>query len=77
MNSKEIKRLRLRIEGVTCASCTIPIRQSLEKVRGIKSVIPNYLLNLIIVYYFPDDITVEEIIELIRKSGYTAIPIYQ
>lgn len=69
------KRIRLTIVGARCATCIIPIRRALEKARGVKSVGANYVADLIVVEYDPGAISEDEIVEIIRKVGYTAIPI--
>jgi Cu+-exporting ATPase len=72
-----IERLRIRVTGVPCASCVLPIRRALEKANGVKSVGSNYLADLILVDYDPEMITETDIIELVRKTGYTAIPVHE
>ncbi len=67
-------RLKLQIVGVTCASCIIPIRRSLEKTRGIEWIGANVMLDLLLVDYEPTAITPDEIIAIIKKAGYTAVP---
>lgn len=71
----ETKRLRLRIVGVSCATCIIPIRRTLEKAEGVSSVGANYVADLIVVEYDPRGTDEEEIVKLIQKTGYKVIPL--
>lgn len=69
-----IRRARLTVVGVPCASCIIPVRKALQKARGVKSVAANYMLDLILVDYEPALTSEEEIVKLIGKAGYKAFP---
>ncbi len=73
----QVKRIRLRIVGVPCASCVIPIRKKLERTPGIKWIGANVMLDLLLVDYEPTTITPDEIIAVIKKAGYTAVPTTQ
>ncbi|MEM4311215.1 MAG: heavy metal-associated domain-containing protein [Nitrososphaerales archaeon] len=69
------ERIRIRIVGVSCATCIIPIRRALEKREGIKKIGANYVADLIMVYFDPEVLGAKEIISIIRNLGYKAIPI--
>ncbi|MBI2183486.1 MAG: heavy-metal-associated domain-containing protein [Thaumarchaeota archaeon] len=70
----ETKRLRLRVTGVPCATCIIPIRRALEKADGVKKIGANYAADLIIVEYDSSTTTEQQIIKLVKKTGYRATP---
>lgn len=72
----EIERLRLRIIGVSCATCIIPIRKQFEKTNGVKSVGANYVTDLLLVDYDSKIITKSEIVQIIKNIGYEAIPMH-
>ncbi len=70
------ERVRLRVLGVPCATCIIPIRRALEKTAGVSRVAANYVADLIIVDYDTSLIGEVEILKVINKVGYKAIPIH-
>ncbi len=68
-----LQRTRLRIVGVHCSTCILPVRRALEKAEGVKSVGSNYMLDLILVDYDEKVTNEAEIVALIKKVGYEAI----
>jgi copper chaperone CopZ len=70
------ERLRLKIIGVSCATCIVPIRKKLEKEKGVSYVGANYVTDLIIVDYDPKMRNKMEIIQLIKKVGYKTIQMH-
>jgi len=46
-----LQSARLRIVGVHCSICILPVRRVLEKAEGVKSVGANYMMDLILVDY--------------------------
>jgi len=69
-----MKRARLRIVGVPCSACIIPVRRALEKATGVKSVGANYVADFILVDYDEKMIDLSVILGLIKKTGYEAVP---
>jgi len=69
----KIERLRLKVIGVSCATCIIPIRKNLEKANGVHYVGANYIADFIIIDHDTEVIDVMEIIQIIRKAGYNAM----
>lgn len=70
----EIRGARLRIIGVPCASCIVPVRKALQNANGVNFVGANYVLDLILVDYDPSILGERDVIEIIRKTGYEAAP---
>jgi copper chaperone len=68
-----LQRARLRIIGVHCSTCILPVRRALEKVDGVKSVGANYMTDMILVDYNERITNETEILALIKKVGYEAI----
>ena len=68
-----MQRARLRIVGVHCSTCILPVRRALEKADGVKSVGANYMTDLILVEYDERITNVAEILALMKKVGYEAI----
>jgi copper chaperone CopZ len=73
-DKNRITRLRLRIVGVQCSTCIIPVRKALERTTGIKWVGANVMLDLILVDYDPGKVGADQIVEVVKKAGYTAVP---
>ena len=69
------RRLKLRIVGVSCATCIIPIRKSLERIVGVKWVGANVVLDLILVDYDSDLTDKASIVAAVKITGYDAIPV--
>ena len=68
-----MKRARLRIVGVHCSICILPVRKTLEKADGVKSVGANYMTDVILVDYDEKVTNEDEIVVLMKKVGYEAI----
>lgn len=68
-----MQRARLKIVGVHCSTCIVPVRRALEKAEGVKSVGANYVMDLILVDYDERVTNEVEILALIKKVGYEAI----
>jgi P-type Cu+ transporter len=72
-DKNRITRLRLRIVGVKCSTCIIPVRKALERTTGIKWVGANVMLDLILVDYDPGLVGADQIVEAVKKTGYVAV----
>ena len=68
-----LQRARLRIMGVHCSTCILPVRRALEKAEGVKSVGANYMMDLILVDYDEKATDEAKIVAFIKKVGYEAI----
>lgn len=73
MLSRQIDRIKLRLVDASCATCLPGIRRELEKVRGVEWVHANPVLDLIIVDYDPSLVGPEEILSVVKRSGFTAV----
>lgn len=73
MMAEQTRRARLKVVGVPCASCIIPVRKALQRAKGVKSVGANYMLDLILVDYEPALTSEEEMIRVIARAGYKAV----
>lgn len=69
------ERLKLRIVGLDCVSCSRVINRALENVAGVKNVGVGYMMDLALVDYDPNIITKDEIVGIIKKTGYDLIPV--
>ncbi len=60
------------IEGMTCAACSTRVDKALNKIEDIKSANVNLSTNKAVVEFPSGLLTDEEIINVIKKSGYSA-----
>jgi Cu+-exporting ATPase len=66
---------RLRVVGASCASCFTVVKKALMKHDGILDVRANVAADLLLVDYEADKVSLEDILAVIRKTGYKALPI--
>lgn len=60
------------IQGMHCASCAILIEQALQENTGIEKAQVNYAAQKASVTFEEEKINTEKIIEIVKKTGYTA-----
>jgi len=70
-----IERLKLRIVGLDCVSCSRVIHSALQDTKGVKKVGVSYMLDLVLVDYDPNVLTKDDIMTLIKKTGYDIVPV--
>ena len=70
-----MKKTIFKILDMHCTSCAINIDFELEDLDGVKSAKTNYARASTIVEYDPGKINDRKIIEVIKKAGYTSIPL--
>ena len=68
--SSPLERMSLGIKGMTCAACSARIEKNLSKMEGIRQVNVNLASEKATVSYDPSQVSVEEVIEKIKKTGY-------
>lgn len=69
--SNVIKETTLQITGMTCAACANKIEKRLNKLDGIEKATVNLALETVLVEYNPEQVSVSEMKEAIKKLGYT------
>jgi len=69
--SNTIKKI-LKIEGMHCSSCAMNIDFDLEDLEGVKNVKTSYAKQISEVEIEADNISEEQLIEQIKKTGYIA-----
>ena len=65
------ERVRLEIEGMTCASCAARIERRLNKLDGVEATV-NYATDEAAVAYDPDRVAVDDLIAAVEAVGYHA-----
>lgn len=73
MNST-IKK-KFKITGMHCSSCAMSIDMDLEDLEGIKSSNTSYAKEETEVEFDPDKVSDNAVVETIKKTGYSAIPL--
>lgn len=71
----QIIKKKFKIEGMHCSSCSLSIDMDIEDLEGVKESKTNYAKSETEVEFDKDKITPQMIMELIKKTGYTAIPL--
>ncbi|MEJ9230335.1 heavy metal translocating P-type ATPase [Peribacillus butanolivorans] len=58
------------ISGMTCAACANKIEKRLNKLNGVQTATVNFALESALVEYNPDEVSVPDMKEVIKKLGY-------
>lgn len=64
---------KLRIGGMTCTGCETRIENRVGKLAGVDKVKASFTASTVEIIYFPDRITLQNIIQTIEKLGYSVI----
>jgi copper chaperone CopZ len=76
MSAKPVsERLKLRMVGLDCVTCSRVIHRALQDTKGVRKVGVSYLLDLVLVDYEPSVLTKEEIMNMVKKTGYDIMPV--
>ncbi len=67
-----VKKIKLKIQGMHCASCASNVERALKKVRGIKSATVSLMTNKCFVEC-EDNADVEEMKKVVDKMGYKVV----
>jgi len=63
----------LSVKGMTCASCVNHIEKDVGKMEGVHHIMVNFAINKAEVMYDPEVVSLQEIVDQIKKTGYEAI----
>lgn len=66
---------KFKIEGMHCSSCAITIDMDLEDLDGVGKAETNYAKSETEVEFDEEKLDQQKIIDIIQKSGYTAVPV--
>jgi Cu+-exporting ATPase len=67
-----MKKIKLNLMGMSCASCANTIDQYLLNTQGIESVQVNLMTETAYVIYDEETLTIDDIIDKVRQAGYDA-----
>jgi len=65
-------RVRLRLQGLNCASCVSRVERALQNVPGVTAASVNLASQSAVVGYIPETVTPERIAQAVRDAGYGA-----
>lgn len=66
-----MKKIVLKIGGMTCSACSSGLEKYLNKQEGVKEATVNLVLSIATVYY--ENITVKDIERYIKEAGFTSL----
>ena len=66
-----MKKIILKIGGMTCSACSSGLEKYLNKQEGVKEATVNLVLSIATVYY--ENITVKDIERYIKEAGFTSL----
>ncbi|MDO8429317.1 MAG: heavy-metal-associated domain-containing protein [Candidatus Daviesbacteria bacterium] len=70
-----IVKKKLKIEGMHCTSCAMTIDMDLEDLVGVESSDTSYAKEITEVKFEEEKVNMDDIVQVIEKSGYKAIPL--
>lgn len=65
-------KVTLHVDGMTCASCSVTVRVTLERLDGVKSAAVSFEEKRARVTYDSSKVTPKQMIEAVSKAGYKA-----
>lgn len=69
----KLKKINLKIGGMSCASCVQTIEKALKSREGVFSAAVNFATEKAVIEYYPDKIKKNGLIKVIENSGYTVL----
>ncbi len=69
--TRDRERLRLDVEGMTCASCAARIERKLNRLDGVEATV-NYATEDAAVWFDPSAVSVDDLIATVEATGYHA-----
>ena len=67
-----MEKLKFDISGMTCSSCASHVNRAVSKLKGVKNVNVNLLLNNMEVEFDNKILKSDDIIQAVEKAGYGA-----
>ncbi len=72
MSAAAPARVRLDIDGMTCASCATRVEKKLSRVSGVENAAVNYATEEATVVYDPASIALDDLVSAVSDAGYSA-----
>ena len=70
-----MKKVLLKIDGMTCSACSSGLEKYLNKQNGIKEAVVNLVMNNASVEYDDTKLTLEQVEKFVEKAGFTSLGI--
>ncbi|MCI5724798.1 heavy metal translocating P-type ATPase [Fusobacterium sp.] len=70
LKKNNLKKIELKIDGITCQACVAKIERKLSKTNGVTEAVVNISNNIGNISYDESQIKLSEIINIIKKLGY-------
>ena len=68
-----MKNVDIGVQGMTCANCSMRVERTLKKTEGVQDATVNLATERATIQYDPDVASTTDVLEAIRKSGYTPV----
>lgn len=65
----EMKRINIKVGGITCTGCALDIKTVLENTEGIFDADVSYASEAINIDYDPEEINENRIMEIVKRLG--------
>ncbi len=65
----EVKRLSLKVDGITCSGCAVDVESVLKNADGVAGAEASYAAGTVNIDYYPDEINEKQVRDLVRKLG--------
>lgn len=65
-------KVALHVDGMTCASCAVTVRVTLERLDGVKAAVVSVKEKRASVAYDPSKVTPKQLIKAVNDAGYKA-----
>ena len=70
-----MKKVLLKIDGMTCSACSSGLEKYLNKQDGIKTTVVNLVMNNANIEYDEKKLTLEQVEKFVEKAGFTSLGI--
>ncbi len=67
-----VKKVTLKVDGMSCASCPATVKSALKRIPGVISADVSYKEKKATISYYDGKVTVDEMIKAIEDAGYHA-----
>ena len=67
-----LNRIIIPVEGMSCATCEIPVRHALRRIDGVKAIYVSAATKTATVDYEPEKTNPEQLVAAINSTGYRA-----
>lgn len=64
-----MKRMNLKVEGITCSGCAVDVATALKNNDGIVDADASYSTGNVNIDFDPDEIDEKQVLDLIKKLG--------